>query len=126
MIVTFVLPKRAVTESEGFLGLVGRESFQGSRPLCQGNELSSEQVNMIRHDHKGMQLAALETHITVQQRLDNQRCDVRAFQVQRSGSAFIESAVHCHERFAGSGNLLATKAPCGGQTSVQTERNELM
>jgi hypothetical protein len=68
VIVTFVLPKRAVTESEGFLGLVGRESFQGSQPLCQGNELS----------------------ITVQQRLYNQPRDVRAFQVQRSGSAFIE------------------------------------
>jgi len=67
VIVTFVLPKRAVTESEGFLGLVGRESFQGSQPLCQGNELSSEQVNVIRHDHKSMQLAALETHITIQQ-----------------------------------------------------------
>ena len=72
-----------------------------------------------------MQLAAPETHITVQQRLYHQRRDVRVFQVQRSGSAFIESAVHCHERFAGSGNVLATKAPCGGQTSVQTEGNEL-
>ncbi len=53
-------------------------------------QLRGQQMRMIRHHRKRMQLATLKSYIALHQRLHNQLRYLGAFQMQRPGNASIQ------------------------------------
>src|SRR5215831_7726710 len=54
MVIALFLPKRASSQSQNRVGPSGRNAFQGFHHFGQRYSGSSQQVNMIWHDHKGV------------------------------------------------------------------------
>ena len=51
-------------------------------------------MNVIRHNHKGVQLIVAENVRVITNRLDNHFSDCRLAQIERSRSGFVEQPVH--------------------------------
>ena len=100
MIVAFVLPKGFSGTSQQLVGLprtIAFQSAQDRRYIDMGRE---KQVNVIRHDHPGVQIA-----IRLRAMLDrtpDQSGDLGPLQVNGSEARGVEQSVHHHKRLAGS------------------------
>ena len=80
-------------------------------------------MNVIRHDHIGMEMVAMEFAIAVMKGGDDKSGDFRPRQMSRSGRRAIQNAVHSDEHFALSHGRWFEKASCG-QAVVKAKRYE--
>ena len=114
-----VLPEGTVP-AQNPVGLVGGKALQRSEPLLGGHGRTHQQVDVIGHHHKGMQLIALEAELAILQGLDHHTGDFGPPQKKRTASGLVQEAVQDKEGSAG-GHAGGGKDPLGGKTSVQAE-----
>ena len=117
MIVTFILPKWLASSTQQFVGLSSTETFQSAQQGgCVGMR-SEEQMDVVGHDHPGMQVTILRAE---QNRTPHQPCDLRLLKIHRSKSRRIQQSVHRHECFSGC-QVLSWEFAADGQAAIQAK-----
>ena len=123
MVVAFMLPEWLAGASEDPIGLMRGKSFQGSEPSSRRNVGCYQQMNVIRHNHEGVELVTMKPAITGTNSFNYQRRNFRNGQVSGPGFRAIQDTVHRDERLA-AGQAFWREDAIGGQAIVQAECNE--
>jgi len=101
-VIAFVLPKRLTGESEYLVALPGCESLERLHRFGNIGERGNEQMNVIRHDDKGVEIVVSRDPIPVVDGFENLCGDFRAAEVQRSGTGIVQQTVHSEKCLSGS------------------------
>src|SRR5260221_2417204 len=72
VIVALVLPKGPAVTTQHLVGSIGGGAFQRSKPLGCHNMRRHQQMHMIGHDHKRMELITLKSTLTISQSFNHQ------------------------------------------------------
>ena len=110
-----LLPKFLSGSSQHPVGQVSGRTLNPSENLRQRNDWSTQQVDVIRHDHEGIE-GTKTGCVCLAQLLLNHACNLFLPQIERATSRCVEKPIPGHKRFAGSDvfaleDTLRRKAP---------------
>lgn len=122
VVVILVLPKRT-NQPEHSNCFVTSESFERAEPFPEWDPGRHEQMHVIRHDDKSVQMVALEAHGSVTDSFNNHLCCFRLIKKERSAFRVIEQAIHRDKRMPG-GQVGVWELPASWQASIEPKRDE--
>ena len=98
MIPGFVFPERLTGETENFVSATGCGTLQPTRNRRQRNAGRQQQVNVIGHNHPGMQFVESALGFSCHKGIRHKTCDPGVHQPARSGGLPIQLPVAFHKR----------------------------
>jgi hypothetical protein len=101
VIVAFILPEMASGQAENLIGLVTGEAFQRAEPFCGDDVRGDQHVDVVGHDHVGMENVSMEAALSFLYGFDYALGDFGDFQEERAGLSFVQDSVHRHKRLPG-------------------------
>ena len=124
VIVALVLPERLRSfQTEHTMRLVRRESLERSEPLSRSHPRRDQQMHMVRHHCKGMQLVAPELLLSIDKCLPHHLRDLPLSQKNRPAPLTVQQPIHRHESLPGRQTLI-WKSPPNRKASIQPERDK--
>jgi len=100
-VVALVLPEGFARPPQRLIGPLGRDALQRSQEIRYRHVRRNEQMNMVRHDHEGVQHVVVKFGFTILDRIDHKLRDFRAVQVARARSRLIQESIHRRESLTG-------------------------
>jgi hypothetical protein len=121
-VMALVLPKRFSRAIEDSVGFSRRESLEGMGQLRNRHIRGDQQIDVIRHDYPGMNLAAAQRNGLVVDGVHNQARHLRDAKPGGPRPCFVEKPVHSNESFARS--EIRRKAATLGQSARKSPGEE--
>jgi hypothetical protein len=98
VIVAFILPEGAGTQTKHPDGFVSSKAFERPEPFSRRHAWRDQQMNVVRHHNKRVQLVAVEPAFAVAEGLDNHFSYFGSAEKRRPTFGVIEQAIHGDER----------------------------
>jgi hypothetical protein len=121
MIVAFVLPKRQPRTAEHFVDLSCAVALQPTKKFRYVHMGSQKHMNVIRHNHPGMQITARLGAVLYA--TANQPGYFRSFQIDRSVPGSIQQSIHRNKRLSRTQAILR-KFATNRQTAMQSKSDK--
>jgi len=102
-VIAFVLPEGFSGVTKHLVALSRRKPFERLHHFGNRNMRSDEQMNVVRHHDKGVEIVLSRNLVSVVNGFVYQPRDFRAAQMQRAGLSVIQKTVHRKECFSGCG-----------------------
>ena len=120
MVVTLLLPKCPMRAQQR-VSLVSGKSLERTQPLCGRHVRGDQQMNMIRHHDKRMELIPVQLPFAVPQRSHHHLRNLRPPKEQPAIRACVQKPVNCHERLSRRDQSFRWEYPVRRKASMQPE-----
>jgi hypothetical protein len=120
MVIAFVLPERSTVQAEDPRSRPPGKAFQRTEPIGYFHVRRDQHVDVVGHDHEGVEIVSIESALAIENGCDNQSGDVGFLQVTRTAFGSVQQAVHRDKDFAG-GHSCRWKDSICRQASMEAE-----
>jgi hypothetical protein len=122
-VITLILPKRSAAQIKHSRSRMPGIALQGPYPIRQRYQRSNQQMNVIRHDHKRMQIIPSKSSIAVENAVQDHAGNFDISQIGWSALSAIQYPIHSHKCLPRTHSSW-WEDPISRQTAVKPKCNE--